>query len=128
MIDNSGVTAADVIAVSLTSDERYMLQRGLSEWGGPAWATDQLAQVIGFRDEDDLLRHEGRRLREDLGRSQPLTASDWRRVLLSTEIVFASDVVGSGSDWSITTGLSDEETIKMLRAVQRKIGRALRSD
>jgi hypothetical protein len=82
---------------------------------------------MGFRSEEDLLRGDGRRLREALDRSEPLTRSDWRRTLLATEIVFASDVVGAGWDWSITTGLSDEETIRLLRAVQRKVARALRS-
>ncbi|SCL60301.1 hypothetical protein GA0070606_3249 [Micromonospora citrea] len=61
-----------------------------------------------------------------MDRREPLTGSQWRKLLLSTEIVFASDVVGSGCDWSITTGLSDEETIKLLRVVQRKVARALR--
>jgi hypothetical protein len=53
-----------------------------------------------------------------------LTEEDWRRTLLATEIVFISDVVGAGTDWEVTTGLSDEETIKVLRAIQRKVGNA----
>ena len=80
---------------------------------------------MGFRDEQDLLHGDGRRLRDALGRGEALTASDWRRTLLATEIVFASDVVGSGLDWSITTGLPDEETIWLLRTVQRKVTHAL---
>jgi hypothetical protein len=54
-----------------------------------------------------------------------LTPEDWRRALLATEIVFASDVVGAGTDWPITTGLSDQETITILRVIQTKIGHAL---
>ncbi|MFD2091298.1 hypothetical protein [Blastococcus deserti] len=54
-------------------------------------------------------------------RRQPLTRRDWARALLATEIVFASNLVGSGLDWSSTTGLSDEETIALLRTLQRKI-------
>lgn len=49
---------------------------------------------------------------------------DWVRTLLATEIVFASDVVGSGLDWPITSGLPDEETMHLLRSVQRKIPKA----
>jgi hypothetical protein len=82
---------------------------------------------MGFQDKEDLLRGDRRRLQEALDRSEPLTGADWRRTLLATEIVFASYVVGAGWDWSITTGLTDEETIKLLRAVQRKVGRALSS-
>jgi hypothetical protein len=81
---------------------------------------------MGFRSGEDLRRGKGRELREALRRGEHLTREDWRRTLLATEIVFASDVVGAGMDWSITTGLSDEETIKVLRTIQRKIGRALR--
>jgi hypothetical protein len=36
-----------------------------------------------------------------------MTSDDWRRVLLSVEIVLASDVVGSGVDWRITAGKID---------------------
>lgn len=54
-----------------------------------------------------------------------LTRSQWRKALLALEIVFSSDVIGSGCDWSITTGISDEETIKLLRVVQRKLGRVI---
>ncbi|RKN16696.1 hypothetical protein D7147_23180 [Micromonospora musae] len=120
------MSASDVVAVDLTSDERFLLRRGLAEWGGPAHSTDDLARAMGFRDQVDLYHGEGRRLREALDRGEPLSRSQWRKLLFSTEIVFASDVVGSGSDWSITTGLSDEETIKLLRVVQRKVARALR--
>lgn len=81
---------------------------------------------MGFVSTEDLWRGEGRRLREALDGGEPLTRSQWRKAVLATEIVFASDVVGSGWDWSITTGLSDEETIKLLRVVQRKVARALR--
>ncbi|WP_091100448.1 hypothetical protein [Micromonospora citrea] len=120
------MSASDVVAVDLTSDERFLLRRGLAEWGGPAHATDDLARAMGFQDQADLHHGEGRRLIAALDRREPLTGSQWRKLLLSTEIVFASDVVGSGCDWSITTGLSDEETIKLLRVVQRKVARALR--
>lgn len=80
---------------------------------------------MGFDNKEDLWQGEGRRLREVLDSGGPLTSSQWRKALLSLEIVFASDVLGSGCDWSITTGISDEETIKLLRVVQRKLARAI---
>ncbi|MEW2382598.1 hypothetical protein AB0873_11010 [Micromonospora sp. NPDC047707] len=120
------MNASDVVAVDLSSDERFLLSRGLGEWGGPASPTEDLVRAMGFVSMEDLWRGEGRRLRAALDRGEPLTRSQWRKALLATEIVFASAVVGSGWDWSITTGLSDEETIKLLRVVQRKVARALR--
>jgi hypothetical protein len=52
-----------------------------------------------------------------------IEASGWRQVLLAVEVVFASDVVGSGLDWRITSGISDEESIAILRGLQRKLPR-----
>jgi hypothetical protein len=113
----------DLLTVELTEQERYVLVRGLAEWGGPAHSTDSLAVAMGFGSAEDLLT-EGRRLRDFIRSGQPLSRRDWRRTLAATEIAFASDVFGSGWDWSITTGLSDEETIRLLRSLQRKIARS----
>lgn len=113
------------IPVDLTPEERYVLARGLAEWGGPASPTDELALAMGFGSSEDLWRGKGRELREALRRGEHLTREDWRRTLLATEIVFASDVVGAGLDWSITTGLADEKSVRMLRTIQRKIGRSI---
>lgn len=41
--------------------------------------------------------------------------------MLAIEIVFVSDVVGSGLDWRFTSGLSDAKTIEILRSLQRKL-------
>jgi hypothetical protein len=112
----------ELVEVALSDDERGLLQCGLLEWGGPARCTDALAVAMGFSDLADF-DAERDRLRDALADGQPLTVRDWSRTLLATEIVFASDVVGSGLDWSITTGLRDHETIALLRRVQRKMPR-----
>ncbi|WP_409464828.1 hypothetical protein [Amycolatopsis sp. GA6-003] len=114
----------ELVSVELADDEREVLRRGLAEWGGPASCTEALAVAMGFRSVADLLE-DGRRLRTALAASEPLSPQDWRRVVAATEIVFASDVFGSGLDWSITTGFSDEQTINILRRLQRTIGRTL---
>jgi hypothetical protein len=80
---------------------------------------------MGF-DGVEGLQVDGRRLSQSIRAGQPLSRKDWRRALVATEVVFASDVFGSGVDWSITTGLSDEETIRILRSLQRKIARSAR--
>ncbi|MEV6602252.1 hypothetical protein AB0M36_36185 [Actinoplanes sp. NPDC051346] len=121
------MSESNVVAVDLTEQEWYLLRRGMGEWGGSASPTDEIARVLGFASEEDLLRGEGRRLREALKREEALSWADWRRALFATEVVFASAIVGAGWDWSITTGLSDEETIGLLRAVQGKVFRAMRS-
>jgi hypothetical protein len=79
---------------------------------------------MGFAGVEDL-EVQARRLREALKDSIPLAAADWTRALAATEVAFASNVLGSGLDWSSTVGLSDETTIRLLRQLQRKLGSAI---
>jgi hypothetical protein len=108
------------VAADLTEMERSILASGLLEWGGPASPTDDLARVLGF-DDVRALYDQGRALAMSLRAGEPLTPADWRRALLATELAFASDVLGSGVDWSTTTGWRDDETIGYLRNIQRKL-------
>lgn len=111
-----------LVDVTLTDDERLLLLMGLNEWGGPARCTDEMAAAMGFEDCADLKR-QGLRLREVVKAGDPLSVADWRRVLMATEVVFVSDVVGSGLDWRVTTGIPDAEALVLLRQVQRKMPR-----
>ncbi|MFE7407732.1 hypothetical protein [Isoptericola sp. NPDC057559] len=109
----------------LDPHEIALLSRALVEWGGPAHASDLLAQGMGFADGRTLVQRcaaLGAELKQDV----PLEAADWARVLLAVEIVFASDLVGSGTDWRTTTGMDDDDTIRLLRTIQRKLGRVVR--
>ncbi len=112
------------IQLDLSDREIEVLRSGLVEWGGPARVTQELAVAMGFEDQADLFR-DGDRLIEALQAREPLSALDWARTILATEIVFASNLVGSGRDWAITTGLSDAETLASLREIQRKVPRAV---
>ncbi|WP_369746077.1 hypothetical protein [Paenarthrobacter sp. AMU7] len=80
-----------------------------------------MALAMGFRDVADLFA-EGERIAGFIRDGQSLTKADWRRALLATEIVFVSSTVGVGLDWSVVTGYQDDETIRILRAIQRKLG------
>lgn len=115
--------ADEVVEVDLDVDQRVVLGRGLLEWGGPAVATNVLAVAMGFASVEDFAVQR-RRLRAALNARQPLSRWDWSRMLLATEIVFASDVLGSGLEWPTTTGLGDVETLEILRGLQRKLGPA----
>jgi hypothetical protein len=117
---------ADEIDAHLTEDERELLMRGLLEWGGPATPTKAIANLLGFADVRSLY-NEGGLIARRIRAGDPLTPVDWRRALLATEIVFASDLVGSGLDWTITTGIPDEEAVRLLRSVQRKLLSAVHS-
>lgn len=110
----------DIIDIPLTQQERELLGRGLQEWSGPASCTDGLAVAMGFDSLEDFFA-QSRRVQAALAGGEPLSPTDWLRTLLATEIVFVSDVLGSGTDWSSATGFTDEYRIQVLRAVQRKI-------
>ena len=104
----------------LTSDERSLLRTALLQWGGPARPTDNLAVALGFKDVADF-RSERHRLADLLASGGELSSFDATRVLAAAEVVFASDVFGAGVDWETVTGMSDAETIKALRGIQRKL-------
>lgn len=106
--------------VDLSPDERDLLAHGLDHWGGPAHATDALARVMGFESVENLHR-EGRRIADELRSGGTVSAADLARALIATEVGFASDYYGAGWDWENVTGFSDEDTIKRLREVQRKL-------
>jgi hypothetical protein len=108
------------MSVKLTEDERDLLAAGVDQWDGPARPTKELAVVLGFADVLDLYR-ESRRLTEALRDRTDLSSTDAVRALVTTEIVFASDFFGAGVDWATVTGLSAEETISILRRLQRKL-------
>lgn len=68
------------------------MRAGLLEWGGPSRCTEEMAIAMGFASVADLFVT-GRALRQKLDSGAPLPALDWLRVLLATEIVFASDTM-----------------------------------
>lgn len=122
---NGDLGHAELTYLDLDDDERYILSRGIVEWGGPAYPTEGLAVAMGFLSVQDLLL-DGKRLHDAVKAGHPLSSTDWFRVVLATEIAFASDLVGSGRDWSITTGVSDEQSLRTLRGIQRKLTQEIR--
>lgn len=110
------------VSVPLTAEERTFLRHGVAEWWGPARCTDAFAVAMGFQSREHL--HEDiARLKDSLEADMAMPPEDWRRLMLAVELVFASDVVGSGLDWAVTTGFSDGESIALLRGIQRKMPR-----
>jgi hypothetical protein len=104
----------------LTELERSVLRCGVHQWLGPAHCSDEMARVIGFADWADFAAHI-RRLLLAIDEREPLSGEDWRRVLISAEMNFSSDIYGCGVEWSTVTGWSDEETVRALRSLQLKL-------
>lgn len=106
--------------MDFTDEERAVLQAGLSEWGGPAHPNEAVAVAMGFAGVANLYE-ECNRLGALIRAGGRATRADTDRAIAATELVFVSDRVGSGVDWETTTGLSDAETIRHLRSIQRKV-------
>ena len=85
---------------------------------------EEFAVAMGFDGTEDL-HYRSLRIRAALIAHEALEPMDWARALLATELAFASDVVGSGYEWSTTTGWSDETTVRVLRSTQLKLIRTV---
>lgn len=109
-----------LISLGFDRDEREFFARTLEQCGGPAQVTDALAAFIGFTDAGDMVKRcygIADRVRRD-GR---IDAADLERGQLACEILFSSDIYGSGLDWVATTGLEDADAIGLLRRIQVKM-------
>lgn len=109
------------VHLRLTDDERELLRAGLEQWGcGPTMCTEELAVAMGFQSLADLYE-QAERIADGIGAGEPQTSTDWTRALLATEVVFSSDVVGSGVDWTLITGIPDHTALDLLRGLQERV-------
>jgi hypothetical protein len=118
----NGLVTDEPAPVELSDDERAFLRAALLDWGGPANPTDEVAVALGATDADSLSAHTWG-LWKRFEAEGALSTAAWRQVLLAVEVVFVSDVVGSGLDWPITSGFSDADSIRILRGLQRRLPR-----
>ncbi|GAB2872732.1 hypothetical protein [Nocardioides pacificus] len=110
----------ELSSVELDDDELTLLTYGLRDWGGPAYCHEALAIAMGFSGCSDLERQVERLIAAvELG--GPLSRLDWTRVLFSAEIVFVSNIVGTGSGWGTIHGGDDARWIDALRRAQEKV-------
>ena len=114
------MTEPKLIAIDLADDEREFMLIVLGEFGGPAGYTPFPIKILGVStaDEfDELLI----RLRRAIARKEALSDLDWERAQLLTETCWASDLIGSGTEF--WTCYRDEEAAPLMRSIQRKLGR-----
>ncbi len=111
---------SEKIDFPLNDHERDFVVSALRQWGGPARCTDELANAIGFASHAALV-HECESLIEAFSCGSQISRRDLVKSILAVEISFASSFMGSGLDWSIVTGISDEEGIRCLRLLQRRV-------
>jgi hypothetical protein len=57
----------------------------------------------------------------DIRDQRAITRRDWYRALLSAEIIFGSDSLGTGSEWGAIQGGDDATWLRTLRGLRRKL-------
>jgi hypothetical protein len=121
------MTESNSITTNLTERERDFIARALYEWHGSASWTPLPIEALGLSDWDEF-DNLTERLENAVKSGEPLTDLDWARTLFLTEICWASNLVGSGLDFSIVTGIDDAEAVTLLRSIQRKVSSSRRAD
>jgi hypothetical protein len=115
--------AGSKIIVEFTPEELELIRWGLEVWNGPGRPSAAQIQAFGFTDARCLV-DAAAALWHALRDATGLTPSDWSRLLELVEIGFISDVQGAGVEWYGTTGITDVDAIRLLRAVQMKLLRS----
>lgn len=113
------------VTVELTDDERGMLVSGLRDWDGPAHGTDSLAVAMGFHSLEDL-QAGGARIADAIASGQAISVRDWTRAMVATEFAFASELLGTGDEWTVINARSDAYWVAVLRRLQSKVPQARR--
>lgn len=111
---------AQVDLASLTPVERKLLRIGIMEWDRPEGDKDAAVHLLGYGDRRELRSDVGR-LARLLDASRLISRRDCRRLLLATELAFASETLGWSRDWTSDTGFTDHDTITVLRGIQQRL-------
>ncbi|MBO0880358.1 MAG: hypothetical protein J2P17_08405 [Mycobacterium sp.] len=116
---NDGI---DMVAIALTPEEQRFIYSALIQWSSVATGSPLPIKALGIAEDwpqfDELVD----RLRAAIAGKEPLSDLDWARALFLTEVSWASNLVAAGLDFALVTSIPDEEAIKLLRSIQRKIG------
>jgi hypothetical protein len=124
MTDTAG---AEVVSIDLTGDERDFVYWALTHWGsGLATYKSVPMTILGIADADQF-HALTERLATGVRDGEPLADLDWARALFLTELSFGSDLAGAGVEFGFVSH-SDEDGIRLVRSIQRKISSAERAD
>ncbi|GAA2469815.1 DUF2716 domain-containing protein [Winogradskya humida] len=104
----------------LTRAERELLRAGVMEWERPEGDRAEVVRLLGYGDRQEL-QSDVVRLAGLLASDRSASRRDCRRLLLATELAFASETLGWARDWEADTGYTDHDTVTVLRDIQERI-------
>ncbi|MET8234864.1 DUF2716 domain-containing protein [Micromonospora sp. NPDC005298] len=111
---------AQVDLAGLTPVERELLRLGVMQWARSEGNREVVARLLDYDDRRGL-RSDVERLASLIAAASPMSRRDCRRLLLATELAFASESLGWSRDWAADTGFTDRDTITVLRGIQEKL-------
>jgi hypothetical protein len=111
---------AQIDLTNLTLVERELLRLGIMQWQRPEGDKDAVIPLLGYGDRGELAA-DMPRLAGLLEAARPMSRRDCRRLLLATELAFASETLGWARDWTSDTGFTDHDTITVLRGLQDRL-------
>ncbi|SDD15675.1 hypothetical protein [Glycomyces harbinensis] len=109
-----------LMQLGFSREEREFFARALEESSGPAHISNALAAFIGFADADSMVKR-CEELANQVRQYDRIDETDLARSQLACEILFSSDIHGSGLDWEATSGFDDRDAIQLLRQIQVKM-------
>ncbi|GAA2590883.1 hypothetical protein GCM10010435_81980 [Winogradskya consettensis] len=104
----------------LTRAERELLRAGVTEWERSEGDRDETARLLGYGDRPEM-QSDVVRLAGLPASDRPVSRRDFRRLLLATELAFASETLGWARDWEADTGYTDHDTVTVLRGLQERV-------
>jgi hypothetical protein len=111
---------AQVDPAGLTPVERELLRLGVMQWARSEGNREVVARLLDYDDRRGL-RSDVERLASLVAAASAMSRRDCRRLLLATELAFASESLGWSRDWAADTGFTDRNTIAVLRGIQEKL-------
>jgi hypothetical protein len=111
---------APIDLTNLSPVERELLRLGILEWERPDGERAAAVHLLGYADRREL-GSDTARLAGLLRAGHPMSRRDCRRLLLATELAFASETLGWSRDWTSDTGFTDRDTITVLRGLQERL-------
>jgi hypothetical protein len=114
------MTEPELIAIELTDEEHEFILRALSEFGGTASYSPFPIKILGVSTDDEFEELMDR-LRKAIWDREPISYLDWARTQLLVEMCWASDIIGSGTEFTYT--YRDELAAPLMRSIQRKLRR-----
>jgi hypothetical protein len=114
------MSTGDLATIEFTEEEQKFLTWGMAVWHGASHPSSKMRHALGFENYADIFPWTNDKMHA-IGPVMEMTRADWTQFITLVEVGFASDNAGAGLEWSPISGIPDSQSIRILRAIQRKL-------